>query len=41
MSISDILQDRQKMMKLAWLAFVSSLFFIALGLFIIVRDLLA
>lgn len=40
MPLTDLLTDRRKLTILFWVGFVSSLFFIGLGLYIIVRDLL-
>jgi hypothetical protein len=40
-ALIDILQDREKLAKLVWLAFISSLAFIAIGLYFIVKNLLA
>jgi hypothetical protein len=40
-ALIDILRNREKMAKLIWLGFISSLAFIAIGLFIIMKDLLA
>ena len=39
MALLDILQNRQTMMKLVWVAFISSLVFIAIGAVIILQDL--
>lgn len=39
MPLSDLLQDRAFLMKMIWLGFVSSLVFIAIGLYIIIRDI--
>ncbi|MBU0623355.1 MAG: PLDc N-terminal domain-containing protein [Candidatus Thermoplasmatota archaeon] len=41
MALIDILRDREKMAKLVWLGFISSLAFIAIGLYVIMKDLLA
>ncbi len=41
MALIDILNDRQKMAKLVWLGFISSLAFIAIGVYLIMKDLLA
>ncbi len=35
----DILTDREKLMKLIWLGFISSLVFIGIGLYLIVADI--
>lgn len=39
MTLEELLQDRQKMMKLFWIGFVSSLVFIAIGLVIIILEI--
>jgi hypothetical protein len=36
----DILQDRQKLVKLFWLGFISSLVFIGIGVVMILENLL-
>ena len=41
MSLIDVLRDREKMAKLVWLGVISSLAFIAIGLYFIMKDLLA
>lgn len=41
MALIDILRDREKMAKLVWLGVISSLAFIAIGLYFIMKDLLA
>lgn len=41
MALLDILTDREKLMKLVWLAFISSLVFIGIGLYFIITDLFA
>ena len=41
MALIDILRDREKMAKLVWIGFISSLAFIAIGVYLMMRDLLA
>ena len=41
MALIDVLRDREKMAKLVWLGVISSLAFIAIGLYFIMKDLLA
>lgn len=40
MTIEELLRDRQKMMKLIWLGFMSSLVFIGIGLVLILMEIL-
>lgn len=40
MALIDILQDRTKLMKLVWLAYISSLVIMGIGFFIILMNLL-
>jgi hypothetical protein len=40
-ALIDILRDREKMAKLVWLGVISSLAFIVIGLYFIMKDLLA
>ena len=40
MALLDILQDREKLMKLMWLGFLASLVFIGIGFYIVVRDVI-
>lgn len=40
MTIEELLHDRQKMMKLIWLGFMSSLVFIGIGLVLILMEIL-
>jgi hypothetical protein len=40
MALLDMLHDRQTMLKLVWVAFISSLVFIAIGVVVILQDLL-
>ncbi len=40
MSLKELLQDRQVMMKLIWVGFISSLVFIAIGIVIILREII-
>lgn len=40
MPLADMLQDRQFMMKVALVAFLSSLVFIGIGAFFIIRELM-
>jgi hypothetical protein len=37
----DILQDREKLMKLMLLGFLASLVFIGIGFFIMIRDVMS
>jgi hypothetical protein len=39
LTLEEMLQDRQKMMKLFWIGFISSLVFIAIGLVIIILEI--
>ena len=39
MALLDMLHDRQTMLKLVWVAFISSLVFIAIGAMMILQDL--
>jgi len=39
MALLDMLHDRQTMLKLVWIAFISSLVFIAIGAMMILQDL--
>jgi len=39
MALLDMLHDRQTMLKLVWVAFISSLVFIAIGAVMILQDL--
>lgn len=39
MALLDMLHDRQAMLKLVWVAFISSLVFIAIGAVMILQDL--
>ncbi len=39
MTLEEMLQDRQKMTKLFWIGFISSLVFIAIGLVIIILEI--
>jgi len=39
MKLEELLQDRTTLVKLVWLAFVSSLVLIGIGLYIIIRDI--
>ncbi len=39
MALSDLMRDRQFMMKVIMVAFVSSLVFIGIGAYLIIRDL--
>jgi len=40
LTIEELLRDRQKMMKLIWLGFMSSLVFIGIGLVLILMEIL-
>ena len=40
MTLEKLLHDRQKMMKLIWLGFISSLVFIGIGLVLIMMEIL-
>lgn len=40
MTLADLLRDRQFMMKVAWIAFLSSLVFIGIGAVLIIKELL-
>jgi len=40
LALLDILQDREKLMKLMWLGFLASLVFIGIGFYIVVRDVI-
>ncbi|MGQ9587101.1 MAG: hypothetical protein ACUVT7_01790 [Thermoplasmata archaeon] len=39
MKLEELLQDRTTLVKLVWLAFISSLVFIGIGLYIMIRDI--
>jgi len=39
MALEDMLHNRETMIKLVWVAFISSLVFIAIGAVIILQDL--
>jgi hypothetical protein len=39
LALFDILQDKAKLTKLVWLAYISSLAIMGIGLFIILKDL--
>ena len=39
MSIEDILNDRVLMIKLVWIGFIFSIILMAIGLFVIAREL--
>ena len=41
MALMDILQDREKLMKLMLLGFLASLVFIGIGFFIMIRDVMS
>ncbi len=41
MALIDILQDREKLMKLMLLGFLASLVFIGIGFFIMIRDVMS
>jgi hypothetical protein len=40
-ALMDILQDREKLMKLMLLGFLASLVFIGIGFFIMIRDVMS
>jgi hypothetical protein len=39
-ALSDWLTDRSKLLKLIWVAYLASLVFIGLGVYLILRDLM-
>lgn len=41
MALLDLLHDREKVAKLIWLGYITSLVFIAIGVFLIMTNLLA
>ncbi len=41
MAFLDFLKDRAKVLKIAWLGFIASIVFIAIGFFLMIRELFA
>jgi len=40
LALKELLHDRQKMIKLIWIGFISSLAFIAIGIVIILKEII-